>query len=66
MSRRDRQELIKAIEQERGSKLLVYITGDRRVLKLELLWMFFPLSFPIFQGWVVKRKLTSTCIAQAA
>ena len=29
MGKRERQELIKAIEEERGSRLLVYITADR-------------------------------------
>lgn len=45
MGRRERQELIKAIEEERGSKLLVYITGDRRGLETRIAMDAFPFIF---------------------
>jgi hypothetical protein len=45
MGRRERQELIKAIEQERSSKLLVYITGDRRGLETRIAMDVFPFIF---------------------
>jgi hypothetical protein len=45
LGRRERQELIKAIEEERGSKLLVYITGDRRGLETRIAMDAFPFIF---------------------
>lgn len=45
MGRTERQELIKAIEKERGSRLLVYLTGDRRGLETRIAMDVFPFIF---------------------
>jgi hypothetical protein len=43
--RNERQELIRTIEEERNSKLLVYITGDRRGLETRIAMDAFPFIF---------------------
>jgi ATP-dependent protease ClpP protease subunit len=43
ISRPKRMELIKAIEKERNSRLLVYITGDRRGLETRIATDVFPI-----------------------
>nr|MDO8100189.1 serine protease [Candidatus Njordarchaeota archaeon] len=45
MGRTERQELIKTIEEVRGSRLLVYITGDRRGLETRIAMDAFPFVF---------------------
>ena len=44
MSRQDRMELIKKIQDKRGSALVSYITSDRLGLKREFLVTFFRCS----------------------
>jgi hypothetical protein len=51
-NRSKRMELIKAIEKERNSKLLVYITGDRRGLETRIATD----VFPIFHEHLSRRE----------
>jgi len=45
MSRIERQQLIQAIERKRKSRVLVYVTGDRRGLETRIASDIFPLCF---------------------
>jgi hypothetical protein len=45
LGRSERHALIKAIEQQRGSRLLTYITGDRRGLETKIAMDVFPFIF---------------------